>query len=49
MLRPVRVGGEMTKPQYRDLGIDRQGIALVVLVAVLLLLLTTASLWIELR
>jgi hypothetical protein len=40
---------EMTESQNRDIGIDHQGIALLVLVAVLFLLLTTAGLWIELR
>jgi len=49
MLRPKRAAGEMTKLQYRDFGIDRQGITLVLAVTVLALVLTATALWIGLR
>jgi hypothetical protein len=39
----------MTKLQYRDFGIDRQGIALVLAMTVLALVLTATALWIGLR
>jgi hypothetical protein len=46
---PKRAAGEMTKLQYRDFGIDRQGITLVLALTVLALLRNAAALWIGLR
>jgi hypothetical protein len=40
---------ELTEPQYQSPRIDRQHIALVLLVAVLSLILITAGLWVSLQ
>jgi hypothetical protein len=48
MLRPGAAGSGMDQNRF-GLGIDRQGVVLLLMVAIIALALATAVLWIELR